>query len=123
MKIAIVGSRSITAEIPESLVPQDVTEIYSGGAKGIDTSAREFARKHHILITDILPEYALYGRRAPLMRNDLIIAMADKIFIFWDGKSRGTGYTVKKCKETGKPYVLYMYNENGFSLLESYPAE
>lgn len=123
MKIAIIGSRSLTAEIPESCIPQGVTEIYSGGAKGIDTSARNFARKHRILITDILPEYDLYGRRAPLLRNDLIISMADKVFIFWDGKSKGTQYALKKCKELSKPYVLYVYNEKEFSVLERYPAE
>ena len=51
MKVAIVGSRNITAEIPESCVPEGVTEIISGAAKGIDTCAREFARKHHIFLT------------------------------------------------------------------------
>ncbi len=123
MKIAIVGSRSITADLPENCIPEDTTEIFSGGAKGIDTSARRFAKEHHILITDILPEYDLYGRRAPLMRNDLIISLADKVFIFWDGKSRGTDYTVKKCKETNKPYDLYIYDGKDFSLHERYPAE
>lgn len=123
MKIAIVGSRSIEAEIPESCIPENVTEIYSGAAKGVDTSARVFARKHHILITDILPEYDLYGRRAPLIRNDLIISMADKVFVFWDGKSNGTGYIIKKCKETKKPYILYIYRENEFSLLEEYDPQ
>jgi predicted Rossmann fold nucleotide-binding protein DprA/Smf involved in DNA uptake len=123
MKIAIVGSRSLNAEIPDNCIPENVTEIISGAAKGIDTSARHFARKHHIFLTDILPEYDLYGKRAPLIRNDLIISMSDKVFIFWDGKSHGTGYIIKKCKEIGKPYVLYIYKENRFSLLEQYTAE
>ena len=122
MKVAIVGSRNITAEIPESCVPEGVTEIISGAAKGIDTCAREFARKHHIFLTDILPEYDLYGRRAPLKRNDLIISLADKVLIFWDGKSRGTGYVIKKCKELKKPYTIYLYNGAEFSLFEEYPS-
>lgn len=123
MKIAIVGSRSITAEIPEHCIPEGVTEIISGAAKGIDTSARNFAREHHIFLTDILPEYDLYGKRAPLIRNDLIISLADMVLIFWDGKSRGTGYNIKKCKELRKPYVLYIYNGTDFSLSEEYTAE
>lgn len=122
MKIAIVGSRSLNVKIPDNCIPENVTEIFSGGAKGIDTSARDFAKKRHILITDILPEYDLYGRRAPLLRNDLIISMADKVFVFWDGKSKGTQYTIKKCKEIGKPYILYIYKENTFSVLEQYDA-
>ena len=123
MKAAIVGSRSITAEIPEECIPEGVTEFISGAAKGIDTSAREYARKHRIFLTDILPEYDLYGRRAPLIRNDLIISLADIVLIFWDGVSRGTGYNLKKCKELKKPYILYTYNGNSFSLTERYPAE
>lgn len=122
MKIAIVGSRSITADIPEKCIPENVTEIFSGAAKGIDTSARRFAYEHHIFLTDILPEYDLYGRRAPLIRNDLIISFADKVFIFWDGKSKGTDYTIKKCKEIGKPYIIYLYDGNDFTLYEEYPA-
>ena len=123
MKIAIIGSRSITADIPEKCIPDGVTEIVSGAAKGIDTAARKYAYEHHIFLTDIIPEYDLYGRRAPLMRNDLIISLVDKVIVFWDGKSRGTLYTVKKCKETNKPYILYLYNGNDFILKEQYPAE
>ena len=123
MKIAIIGSRSITADIPEKCIPDGVTEIVSGAAKGIDTAARKYAYEHHIFLTDIIPEYDLYGRRAPLMRNDLIISLVDKVVVFWDGKSRGTLYTVKKCKETNKPYILYLYNGNDFILKEQYPAE
>ena len=123
MKIAIVGSRSITADIPEKCIPDNTTEIFSGGAIGIDTSARNFAREHHIFLTDILPEYDLYGRSAPLIRNDLIISLADKVIIFWDGKSRGTNYIVKKCREINKPFDLYLYDGNDFSLFERYPAE
>lgn len=123
MKIAIIGSRSITADIPEKCIPDGVTEIVSGGAKGIDTSARRYAYEHRIFLTDIIPEYDLYGRRAPLMRNDLIISLVDKVIIFWDGQSRGTLYTAKKCKETNKPYILYLYDGTDFTLKERYPAE
>ena len=114
MKIAIVGSRNIDADIPEGIIPENVTGIYSGAAKGIDTSARRYAIKHGILITEILPEYNLYGKTAPLKRNDLIISMADEVYIFWDGKSRGSTYVIKKCREINKPYHLFRYKDNQF---------
>lgn len=112
MKIAIVGSRNIKADIPEWAIPEGVTKIYSGAARGIDTAARRYARKHNILITGILPEYDLYGRIAPLKRNDIIIGKSDEVFIFWDGKSSGSTYVIKKCIEQGKPYHLFRYIEN-----------
>ena len=112
MKIAIVGSRNIKADIPEWAIPEGVTKIYSGAARGIDTAARRYARKHNILITEILPEYDLYGIIAPLKINDIIIGKSDEVFIFWDGKSSGSTYVIKKCIEQGKPYHLFRYIEN-----------
>ena len=40
MKIAIVGSRSITVNNLGDYLPENTTEIVSGGAIGVDRSAR-----------------------------------------------------------------------------------
>ena len=50
MKAAIVGSRSLQPELPAELIGTDFRQIISGGAKGIDTSARNYAKKHRIHI-------------------------------------------------------------------------
>ena len=73
------------------------------GANGIDRSARAFARAHRILITEVLPDYEKFGRQAPLRRNDSIIAAADLVVAFWDGKSRGTKYVIDRCHAIEKP--------------------
>lgn len=114
MKIAIVGSRSLNTEIPEGIIPDSTTEIISGSAKGIDTAAREYALKHHILITEILPEYDLYGRQAPLKRNDYIIRLCDAVYVFWDGKSRGSEYMIRHAREKGRPVFVYRWNGKDF---------
>ena len=57
--IAEYGTPS-TMEIPDNLekyLPNGVTEIVSGGAKGIDTCAREYAVSNGIKLTEFLPEY------------------------------------------------------------------
>ena len=41
-------------------------EIVSGGAKGIDSCAREYASANGLKLTEFLPEYNRYGRGAPL---------------------------------------------------------
>ncbi len=43
MKIAIVGSRNLKVNNLKKYLPKNVTEIVSGGAKGVDTSAKEYA--------------------------------------------------------------------------------
>lgn len=112
MVLGIAGSRSLDLPLPDELMPPYIDRIISGGAKGIDRCARNYALENRIGILEILPEYELYGRRAPLLRNDWIIKLCDMMYIFWDGKSRGSHYVIKKCIETGKPHKVFVM-ENG----------
>lgn len=106
MKVAIVGSRSLKKADIGDYIPAGATEIISGGAKGIDTCAREYAMANGLKLTEFLPDYSHYGRRAPLLRNVEIIKNADILLIFWDGKSRGTSFTMEKARSMGKPFCL-----------------
>lgn len=100
MKLAIIGSRGLSLDI-SPYIPEGVTEIVSGGAKGIDTCAKEYALKHNIPFKEFLPDYKRYRHGAPLKRNLQIIEYADYILAFWDGKSKGTEYTIENCKKMG----------------------
>lgn len=101
MKIAIIGSRGITVNDIESYVSRD-DEIVSGGAKGVDSSAREYARENGLKLTEFLPHYERYGRAAPIKRNQEIVNYADKIIAFWDGSSKGTLSVIKYAEKIGK---------------------
>lgn len=106
MKLAIIGSRSITSYPLEEVIPDGVTEIISGGARGVDALARQYAVEHGIPLTEILPDYARYSKGAPLRRNKEIIARADTVLVIWDGKSRGAGQAIGCCRKAGKPLIL-----------------
>ncbi len=101
MRVAVIGSRGLTVEDLGKYLPDRTTEIVSGGAKGIDTCAREYAASHGIKLTEFLPEYAKYGRGAPLKRNITIIQNSDIVLAFWDGSSHGTKFVIDKCREMG----------------------
>ena len=45
MKIAIVGSRSLQAVKIGAYLKETADEILSGGARGVDRSAAEYAKK------------------------------------------------------------------------------
>ena len=51
----------------EDYLPEETTEIISGGARGVDASAKAYALQHGLKLTEYLPEYARYGRTAPLI--------------------------------------------------------
>ncbi len=102
MRVAIVGSRCIENVNLEEYLPEKVTEIISGGAKGVDSCARAYARAKGIKLTEFLPDYRRYGCGAPLRRNLMILENADLVLAFWDGESRGTRYVIENAREMGK---------------------
>ena len=103
MKVAIIGSRSITAADLDSLVPPDATEIISGGARGVDALARAWAEERGLPCREIRPDYPRYGRAAPLKRNAGIVREADRVLAIWEGASRGSAAASDECRRTGTP--------------------
>lgn len=108
MKVAVIGSRGLSVSNLGRYLPENTTEIVSGGAKGVDTSAREYAKKNGIKLTEFLPEYTRFGRSAPLKRNITIIEYADIVLAFWDGKSRGTKFVIDNCRKLGVEVRVYI---------------
>lgn len=106
MKLAIIGSRTVTVENIGKYIPDQVTEIVSGGARGVDAQAAEYAKMNDIPLTEFLPDYAHFKRGAPLKRNIQIADYADGVLAFWDGKSRGTQHTLNLFKERNKPILI-----------------
>lgn len=107
MKVAVIGSRNLKIDNLGEYLPDNVTEIVSGGAKGVDTSAKEYAEAHNLRLTEFLPNYEKYGRSAPLKRNIAIIENVDLVLAFWDGVSHGTKYVIENCKKRNIPIIVY----------------
>ena len=55
MRVAVIGSRGLSVENLGDYLPKETTEIVSGGAKGIDTCAKEYALRHRLKLTEYLP--------------------------------------------------------------------
>ena len=107
MKVAVIGSRGLAVNNLGKYLPSETAEIVSGGAVGVDSSAREYAQANGIKLTEFLPEYDKYGRSAPLKRNITIIEYADVVLAFWDGKSRGTKYVIDNCRKRDIPVKIF----------------
>lgn len=108
MKTAVIGSRKLVVKDLGGYLPEGTTEIVSGGAKGVDTSAREYARQNGLPLTEFLPDYRRYGRGAPLKRNLQMIEYADMVLAFWDGTSRGTKFVIDQCRKQGVPVTVLL---------------
>ena len=111
MKVAIIGSRNLDVDI-EKYIPENTTTIISGGAKGIDSLAETYAEKHNIPTIIFEPDYSKYGRKAPIVRNQLIAKEADIVVAIWDGKSKGTAYTINYAQKIGKRTYTYFFAQD-----------
>ena len=111
MKIAVAGSRTVFKIDLDPYVSAG-DEIISGGAKGVDSLAAAYAKSHGLKLVEILPDYARYGRGAPIKRNDEIVDCADRVVVFWDGKSKGTLSVIKYAEKTGKPCEIVLCEGN-----------
>lgn len=120
MKIAVIGSRTfndaalLEKTLLEKLDINAVTTLVSGGAKGADSLAEAFAAKHGLTVQIFKPDWKQFGRGAGIIRNKEIIAAADQVIAFWDGKSKGTLSSINIAKKLCKPLVLVEYNSTSF---------
>ena len=110
--VAIVGSRTITAlNLSQYLSPQDYAAILSGGATGVDSIVEQWAKQNKIEFVLYKPNYRIYGKRAPLVRNEEMVNAADIVVAFWDGQSSGTKYTIDYAKSIGRTVKLFLIEE------------
>lgn len=102
MKLLIVGSRSIKEFDLSPHISEETEVILSVGAMGIDRLAEEYADKHRLSKIILRPRYKACGKFAPLKRNMELVQLADRVLIVWDGRSKGTAFTIKYAQKLGK---------------------
>lgn len=88
----------------------EVEYIVSGGARGADSLAEDFATEFGYPTKVFLPDWDQFGKKAGPMRNETIIQNSDIVFAFWDGASRGTKSSIDFAKAYGKELIVVPYS-------------
>lgn len=130
MKLAVVGSRSITdkewvfEQINSYLFNRYTTmareggklhtTFISGGAEGVDSLVKEYAKKQgddFIMFQPyfLLDKLATFSNRHFFTRNRQIVFNADEVLVLWDGVSKGSDYTRKYAERMGKVVTVIKY--------------
>lgn len=111
MKVIIAGSRGITdynvivTAIQKSTF--SVTEVVSGGARGVDKLGEQFARLNKLALSVYPADWDKYGKSAGYKRNLQMADYADALIAIWDGESKGTKHMIDIAGKKGIPvYIL-----------------
>jgi hypothetical protein len=114
MRTIIAGSRVITDySIVETAVAQSgfkdqITEVVSGTAPGVDQLGEQWARAHEIPISRFPANWQQFGKRAGYVRNSKMAENADALIAVWDGKSKGTKHMIDTATRRGMTCFVYM---------------
>ena len=85
-----------------------ITEIVSGGAKGADTLAEQWAKDKQITkLTIYIAQWELYGKSAGPARNKLIVANVDVFMAFPTEQSKGTHDAINQARMRDIPVYVF----------------
>ena len=112
MKVIIAGTRDVS-DMRCLLKALEVTAfqvstILSGGARGIDTLAYQYGKRHNIPVELYPADWDNLGRAAGPIRNDQMAEAGDALIALWDGVSPGTKNMIDAMKARGKPVEVYL---------------
>jgi hypothetical protein len=111
MKLIIAGSRKINLTITElnTLIQkhfklEDINEVVSGMAKGMDTSGYLWAKSHNIPIKAFHPDWSI-GIYAGHIRNREMGDYADAAIVVYNG-SNGSQGMIDYMNKLNKPCIV-----------------
>jgi deoxycytidine triphosphate deaminase len=116
MIVVISGSRDFTdldyfsTEMDGFLLDlnsQEKVLMVSGGARGTDTLAKDYAEKNGIEFKEFLADWDTHGKKAGILRNLEMLEVADQVVAFWNGKSPGTTHMIEQCLKRRIPITVF----------------
>lgn len=111
MKVIIAGSRIISNEnyifyILDTFNFNNWT-IVSGGAKGIDSLAKQYSIIKNIPFIEMKADWDKYGKSAGYIRNIEMANISNGLIAFWDQKSKGTKMMIDIMLKQKKEIKVY----------------
>ena len=84
-----------------------ISEIVSGGCRGIDLAGEQFASDYDIPVKRFLPDWSI-GKAAGPIRNKQMAEHSDALILVWDGRSKGSASMKKLAEQNGLKIYEYL---------------
>ena len=116
LKVIIAGSRDINdfdlvlETVKKSGIKiSEISEIVSGGAKGVDSVGESIAKAFGIPVKKFPADWDKHGKVAGFIRNKEMADYSDALIAVWDCRSKGTKHMIETMKKVKK----FNYTGNG----------
>lgn len=111
MKVIVAGGRDVTDLLVVSLAIQDscfqITELVSGGAKGVDDLGELWARTYQVPIRRFPADWNTHGRAAGPIRNKQMAEYADALILIpTGGPGSRSMLSIWQAIKPSKPYFV-----------------
>lgn len=115
-RVIVAGSRNLDSAHARAFIfmrlnllrkTMQIKEIVCGGAVGPDTFGREWAIHNEIPVKEFPADWKKHGKKAGLIRNDLMANYADCLVAYWDRESRGTFHMIQTALNKGLEVHVY----------------
>jgi hypothetical protein len=85
----------------------DVTEVVSGGAKGVDSLGERWAKENDVPVKKFVADWNKYGRSAGPLRNKEMVNYADTLIAIVPYTSPGTTNVIKQALDNNLRVFKY----------------
>jgi len=111
----IAGSRGINdynALLQAVLdAPFDITEVVSGGARGVDKLGERLTREYDLPLKIFPANWEMHQKRAGMLRNEQMSEYAEALILIWDGVSKGSKHMLSVAKRGGLKIHIHIVEE------------
>lgn len=114
MKVIIAGSREgfeigdVFQAVYNSGWGKQITEVVSGGARGVDRLGEAWAKANYVEIKQFIPDWDGLGKKAGHVRNREMGDYADALIALWDGESKGTKGMIEYAEKKGLQVYVFL---------------
>ncbi len=114
MKVIVAGGRNFKKyQVVEDAIKDaiskglQITQVVSGGARGVDTMGETWAVKNGVDIKRFPAEWDKYGVSAGPIRNAKMAEYGEALILIWDGVSSGSKNMLLQAKNRNLKIFLF----------------